>query len=74
MKVFDVFGTLPDGKPLLIESVLDLTTAEQHAMRFSQLFMCACFVYSEEDARIVKRVEEVRQTDWAARQPYRRSV
>lgn len=60
MKVFDIFGRLPDGKPLWIESVEDLGIAEQQATRFSEIFRGECFVYSERDGLIVKRIERAR--------------
>ena len=58
MKRFDVFARLPGGKPVLVESVDDLTTAEQHATRFLETFT-ECLVYSERDRQIVKRIDRV---------------
>jgi hypothetical protein len=56
MEAFDIFGRLPDGKPLWIEAVGDLDTAEKHANQLSRIFAEEYFIYSEQHGRIVQHV------------------
>lgn len=65
MGVFDVFGRLPDGKPLWIEAVGDLDTAEKHATQLSRLFANEYFIYSEQHGRVVEHINGLPKTDRA---------
>lgn len=56
MKWFDIFGRLPDGKPLWIEAVGDLDTAEKHVNQLSRISAGEYFIYSEQQGRVVQHV------------------
>jgi hypothetical protein len=57
MNAFDVFVRLPNGKPQWLESLEDIATAEQHAIRFSNLFKAEAFIFSEKEGMVIKRVD-----------------
>jgi hypothetical protein len=54
MEAFDLFGRLPDGKPLWIEAVSELDAAEKDADRLSRIFAVEYFIYSEKAGRVVQ--------------------
>lgn len=56
MKAFDLFGRLPDGKPLWIGAVSDIDEAEEHANRLSGISAGEYFIYSERDGRVIERI------------------
>jgi hypothetical protein len=62
MRAFDVFGRLPDGKPLWIEAVGDLDTAEKHATQLSRIFASEYFIYSEQHGRVIERINVLPKT------------
>jgi hypothetical protein len=66
MEWFDLFGRLPDGKPLWIEAARDINTAEKHAKQLSRISSGEYFIYSEKHGRVVERIHASAKNDRAS--------
>jgi hypothetical protein len=66
MEAFDLFRRLPNGKPLWIEAVRDLDTAQKHANQLSRIFAGEYFIYSERHGRVIERIHTSLKTGRAA--------